>query len=106
LKIPSRKTLYRDIEYIKIYNYVKEHGFTFDSIRCASRIYNKELSFVKRAVAKVSKCVDGQECDIASLKDDSGSVDTSMDADIDDSMDMDDIDTEITEVDNADDIED
>jgi hypothetical protein len=55
LKIPSRKSLYRDIEYVKIYSYIKERDFTVDSVKNAAKIYNKNISFVKRAIFKVSK---------------------------------------------------
>lgn len=58
-KIASRKNLYRDIEYIKIYNYVKNHGNDINAMKCAAKIYNKKLSFIKRAVYKVSKTLEG-----------------------------------------------
>jgi hypothetical protein len=57
LKVPSRKSLYRDIEYIKIYNYVREKNFEIDSIRNASKVYGKSLSFVRRAIIKISRCI-------------------------------------------------
>ena len=60
LKVPSRKSLYREIEYIKVYNYVKERKFTVDSIRIATRLYNKNIYFVKRAIVKISKAL-GEE---------------------------------------------
>jgi hypothetical protein len=69
LKISSRKSLYRDMEYIKIYIYVRDHGFNLDSMKCAAKIYNKKLSFVKRAVAKVSKTVEGVANDCINDKD-------------------------------------
>lgn len=55
LKIPNRRSLYRDIEYIKIYNYVREKKFSVESIRASARIYNKNIAFVKRAILKMSK---------------------------------------------------
>lgn len=55
LKIPSRKSIYRDLEYIKIYNFVKEKKFSTDSIRTVAKLYTKNISFVKRAIIKISK---------------------------------------------------
>jgi hypothetical protein len=55
LKVPSRKSLFRDLEYIKIYNYVREKKFTIESVRTVAKLYNKNISFVKRAVIKISK---------------------------------------------------
>lgn len=57
-KIPSRKSLYRDIEYIKIYTYVKERNFSFDAIRTAPKLYSKSLAFIKKAITKISKALD------------------------------------------------
>lgn len=64
IKISSHKSLYRDIEYIKVYNYVKEHGFTEESIKSACKIYNKKLSFVKGAVVKIHKSLTGEEINL------------------------------------------
>lgn len=55
LKVPSRKSLYREVEYIKVYNYVRERKFTIDAIRMATKRYNKNIYFVKRAIIKISK---------------------------------------------------
>jgi hypothetical protein len=68
LKIPSRENLYRDLEYIKIYSYVKARGFTLDSMKCAAKIYNKKVSFARRAVIKISKAVDGKVPDCVNEK--------------------------------------
>lgn len=55
LKIPSAKSLERDLESVKIYLYVKRGNFTDDSIREASRIYNKTILTAKRYILKVAK---------------------------------------------------
>jgi hypothetical protein len=57
LKVPSRRSLYRDIEYIKIYNYIKERDFAIDSVRVASKVFCKNMSFIKRAIIKMSRCL-------------------------------------------------
>lgn len=61
LKIPNHKTLFRDLEYIKIYSYVRDRGYTEESIKCAAKLYNKKVYFVRRAVAKVSTVIEGKE---------------------------------------------
>ncbi len=61
VKVPSRRSLYRDIEYIKIYVYVRDRGFTDESMRNASKIYNKKMVFVRRAVEKMSGIVQEME---------------------------------------------
>lgn len=60
LKVPNHKNLFRDVEYVKIYCYVRDRGYTIESVRNAAKIYNKNLAFVKRAVAKISEAIEGQ----------------------------------------------
>jgi hypothetical protein len=56
-KVPPRKSLYRDVEYIKIYNYVKARDFDIYAIKNASKVYGKNLAFIRRALEKVSKSI-------------------------------------------------
>jgi hypothetical protein len=64
LKIPSHKNLLRDLECIKLYRYVRDHGYTEESIKNAARIFNKKISYVRRAVKRVSLVVEGKEVEI------------------------------------------
>lgn len=57
IKIPNQKNTYRDMEYIKIYLYVTDHGGGEEAMKSASRIYNKKLSFVRRAFSRVSDVI-------------------------------------------------
>jgi hypothetical protein len=57
LKIPNRKNLYRDLEYIKIYNYCKVRNFTVESMVNAAKLYEIGLVNVKKALIKVSKTI-------------------------------------------------
>ena len=69
LKIPSHKTLYRDIEYIKLYCYVKERGFTEDAVKNAAKLYSKKAYFVRTAIKKISEVLEGKRAEIISSKD-------------------------------------
>ncbi len=60
VKIPSRKALFRDIESIKIYLYVEKHGFTEESMMCASKIFGKKMYFIRSSVKRVSKILEGR----------------------------------------------
>lgn len=55
VKIPSSKSLERDLESVKIFLYVKRGNFSEDSIREASRIYNKTILTARRYILKVAK---------------------------------------------------
>jgi hypothetical protein len=55
VKIPSAKALERDLESVKIFLYVKRHGFTELSIKEAAKAYNKSALTAKRYTLKVSK---------------------------------------------------
>lgn len=55
VKIPSAKSLERDLESVKIFLYVKRGNFSEDSIREASRIYNKTILTARRYILKVAK---------------------------------------------------
>lgn len=53
--IPSNRALERDINYIKIFLYVKKSNFTNGSIADAGSVYKKTELAIKRIVLKVSK---------------------------------------------------
>lgn len=53
--IPSNRALERDINYIKIFLYVKKSNFSNNSIIDAGSVYKKTELAVKRIVLKVSK---------------------------------------------------
>ena len=53
--IPSNRALERDINYIKIFLYVKKSNFSNSSIIDAGSVYKKTELAVKRIVLKVSK---------------------------------------------------
>ena len=53
--IPSNRALERDINYIKIFLYVKKSNFTNGSIVDAGSVYKKTELAIKRIVLKVSK---------------------------------------------------
>lgn len=55
VKIPSAKSLERDLESVKIFLYVKRGNFSENSIREASRIYNKTILTARRYILKVCK---------------------------------------------------
>lgn len=55
VKIPSAKSLERDLESVKIFLYVKRNGFTELSIKEAAKAYNKSALTAKRYTLKVSK---------------------------------------------------
>lgn len=55
VKIPSSKSLGRDLESVKIYLYIKRHGFTELSIKEAAKSYGKSVLTARRYALKVSK---------------------------------------------------
>ena len=69
LKVPSHKILFRDLEYIKIYSYVRDRGYTEEAVKNAAKLYNKKTYFVRRAVARMSEVLEGKEVDIVTEDD-------------------------------------
>lgn len=55
LKIPSAKSLEHDLELVRIFLYVKRHGFTEISIKEAAKSYGKSVLTTRRYVLKVAK---------------------------------------------------
>ncbi len=64
IKIPNRKNLYRDIEHIKIYSYVRDRGFKLSVLHSASKVYNKKMAFVRRSVEKMSRILEGKTAEV------------------------------------------
>lgn len=60
IKVPSREETKKIINYIKIYQYCKDRGFTEDGYEKASKIFGRRLMSVKRVVAKVERVLSGQ----------------------------------------------
>lgn len=54
-KVPSSRILERDLEFVKIYTYVKKRKFSEDSFKDAGKSFGKTVIAVKKAVLKVSK---------------------------------------------------
>lgn len=54
-KVPSSKTLERDLEAVRIFLYVKKNGFSDESIRVAAKLYDRAVITVRRHVYRVSK---------------------------------------------------
>ena len=54
-KVPSSKTLERDLEAVRIFLCVKKGGFSDESVRVAARIYNKTVVTARRYTYKVAK---------------------------------------------------
>ena len=52
IKIPTRQELAKIINYIMIYNYVKERNFTEDSYQKASSLFKRRVANIKRIVEK------------------------------------------------------
>lgn len=55
VKVPSRETMVKVINYVKIYCYCKSRGFTPESYDKAAKIFSKRSSAVKKIIDKVDK---------------------------------------------------
>lgn len=55
LKIPSSRTLERDLEFVRIYTFVFKRGFSDESFKTACRSFGKTIITIRRAVMKVAK---------------------------------------------------
>ena len=53
IKIPTRQELAKIINYIIIYQYVKERGFSEESYQKAAVLFKKRIGNIKRIVEKV-----------------------------------------------------
>lgn len=56
-KIPSSKSLEKDLESVRIYIYVSKGGFTEESIKSASKIFGKTVLTTRRYTYKVCKAL-------------------------------------------------
>lgn len=56
-KIPSSKSLEKDLESVRIYIYVSKNGFTDDSIKSASKMFGKTVLTVRRYTYKVCRAL-------------------------------------------------
>lgn len=54
-KVPSSKSLERDLESVRVFLTVKKNGFTNESIKTASKMYGKTLLTTRRYVYRVCK---------------------------------------------------
>ena len=54
-KVPSSKTLERNLEAVRMFLYVKKHGFTEESVKEASKIYKKSLVTTRKYIYKITK---------------------------------------------------
>ena len=54
-KVPSSKTLERDLESVRIYLIAKKLGFTEDALRTAGKAFGRTMIAARRSCYKVSK---------------------------------------------------
>ena len=54
-KVPSSKTLERDLEAVRIYLIVKKFGFTEDAVRAAGKSFNRTMLAARKSCYRVSK---------------------------------------------------
>lgn len=54
-KIPSPKSLEKDLESVKVYLYVKKNGFTEDSVRSSAKLYGKTVLAARKSVYRVGR---------------------------------------------------
>ena len=53
IQFPPRKKLYKLLEKIKIYTFVKSKGYSQDSCKLLAKQYNKRISQIKSAVDRI-----------------------------------------------------
>ena len=61
LKIPSQKTLTRDLESVKIYLYAKKNNFSETSVREAAKLYGKTALTARRYIYKVARVLGSED---------------------------------------------
>lgn len=61
IKVPSRDSVLKTINYIKIYSYCKSKGFTKESYEKAAKIYDRRVMSVQRIVDKVDRVLNKRE---------------------------------------------
>lgn len=55
IKVPTRDTILKVVNYIKIYNYCKSKGFTKESYEKAAKIYERRVMSIQRIIEKVER---------------------------------------------------
>lgn len=55
IKVPSRESLVKIINYVKIYTYCKSKDFSKESMERAAKIFDRRLMSVQRIVEKVER---------------------------------------------------
>lgn len=55
IKFPSRKKVYKTLEKIKIYTYIKRHNYSDASINVLSKQYKKRPSQIKILIEKINE---------------------------------------------------
>ena len=61
VKVPKRTYLNKIIKKIKIYMYCLERDFSEESIRMASKLFDKRKSSVQRAIDKIERVLDKKD---------------------------------------------
>ena len=61
IKVPTREEIYKICNYIKIYNYVANKGFTEESIEQAAKIFDRRRNSIKRILNKVNSVMAKEE---------------------------------------------
>lgn len=56
-KIPSARSLEKDVEACKIFTYVQKAGFTEESVKVASKMFGKTVLITRRYAYKVAKAL-------------------------------------------------
>lgn len=57
IKIPSRQELIKIMNYVIIYEYLKERGFSEEAYQKASSLFKRRVSNLKRVVEKVDNII-------------------------------------------------
>lgn len=85
IKIPKRNYIKKVIYKIKIYRYCEARGFSDESKRLASKIYDRRKSSVQRAIDKVRRVLKKSDKMKEKYADELGFIDEEIEKDIEDS---------------------
>lgn len=55
IKFPSRKKVYKMLEKIKIYNYIKQHNYSETSINVIAKQYKKRPSQIRTLINRINE---------------------------------------------------
>lgn len=64
IKVPSRDSILKIINYIKIYNYCKKKNFSKEGYEKAARIYGRRAMSIMRIVEKVERILEKNKVDL------------------------------------------